>query len=81
MTTLTPYQLAALARLAADPAAFTEPATLSLLRKRGLVRKTVAISTDGRQKTTSPITGAGRAMLPTPCNCGICVGLGVEPSE
>lgn len=55
-------QRAALAALAADAAAHVEPATLSKLRKLGLVGKLVT-KQDGRQKTTSPVTDAGKAML------------------
>lgn len=60
------HQLRALADLARDPDAFMRgigPATLSLLRKRGLVGKQVTRGDDGRQKTMSPITDAGRALL------------------
>jgi len=63
---LKPHQLRALQQLASNPDPVTHgigPATLSLLRKRGLVGKQVTRGDDGRQKTLSPITEAGRALL------------------
>ncbi len=63
---LTSFQLDALARLARTPnslSAHVEPATISLLRKRGLVGRVVTKEKDGRQKTLSPITDEGRALL------------------
>lgn len=61
--TLKPHQLAALRALAADPGVHVDAATKSTLRKLGLVGKVVGHDDDGRQKTTSPITDAGRALL------------------
>ena len=63
---LKPHQLRALQQLASNPDPVTHgigPATLSLLRKRGLVGKSIGRNDDGRQKTLSPITDAGRALL------------------
>lgn len=62
--TLKPHQLNALATLASNPGyAWTPPAILSLLRKQGLVGKVKGRDESGRQKTTSPITDAGRTLL------------------
>lgn len=60
---LSAAQRRALAALARDPAAWVASGTLGLLRKRGLVGKVVGRDDDGRQKTTSPVTDAGRAVL------------------
>lgn len=60
---LRPRQLAALRALASAPTAWVPSATLSKLRNLGLVGKVVGIDSDGRQKTTSPITPAGAALL------------------
>lgn len=67
MPPLKHHQLAALRFLAAHPEnpygdGHVEPATLSLLRKRGLVGKVVE-RRNGRQETRSPVTDAGRALL------------------
>lgn len=63
MSPLKPHHVNALVTLASDPGyMWTPPAILSLLRKRGLVGKVVGRA-DGHQKTTSPITEAGRALL------------------
>lgn len=56
-------QKAALRRLATDPAASgIEAATLAFLRKHGLVGKVVTVA-GGHQKTISPITPKGFALL------------------
>jgi len=68
---LKPHQIAALRALAADPANratenYVEAGTLSLLRKRGLVGRKVergVARNAGSQRTISPITPAGRALL------------------
>jgi len=60
---LTDTQKAALAKLAADPSAFVESGTLGLLRRNGLVGKVVSRDSRGSQRTTSPLTEAGRAYL------------------
>lgn len=57
------HQIEILRQLGIDPAFHVEPATLSLLRKRGLVGRLVGHDAGGRQKTTSPVTPAGRAFL------------------
>lgn len=65
---LKPHQVAALRALAADPGAasktatYIPPAALSKLRKLGLVGKVVPKRGCG-QRTTSPLTEAGRAYL------------------
>jgi hypothetical protein len=67
MVPLKHHQIAALRFLAEHPEnpygdGHVEPATLSLLRKRGLVGKVVE-RRNGRRETRSPVTDAGRALL------------------
>lgn len=66
---MSPFMLAALTALALDEAAqrtvdgrYIEAGTLGALRRKGLVGKVVKRE-QGRQKTTSPVTDAGRAFL------------------
>lgn len=66
--TLTDYQITNLRRLAADPGGLVEPATLSKLRKLGLVMRRTETRWEGSRahtKTTSPLTEAGIALLAT----------------
>lgn len=59
---LTERQLADLRKLAMTPDALVKPGILGLLRRRGLVGKKVEQGSYG-QRTTSPLTDAGRALL------------------
>lgn len=56
-------QIAALRALSHDAGARVEPATLSKLRKLGLVGRRIKKDSAGRQKTTSPVTSEGHAKL------------------
>lgn len=60
---LTEAQLASLQRLAADPSDGRAFSHVGFLRKLGLVGKVIGRDAYGSQKTTSPITDAGRAAL------------------
>lgn len=60
---LNDFQRKGLATLAADPSAWVEAATKSKLRKLGLVGRHVSEDERGRQKTTSPLTEAGKRVL------------------
>ena len=67
MSPLKPHQVNALVTLASNPGAWVPAGTLGMLRKAGLAGKVkgrpAREGEHGWQRTTSPITEAGRAPL------------------